>query len=171
MRAYATVLHAEDDPNDVFFMQQAFREAGLLHPLVHVSSGLGVIDYLEGNAPYGDRARFPFPGLVLLDLKMPGMNGFQLLEWRQQRPGLAGLPVVVLSASDDAGDRLRARELGASEYRLKPLAFGNLVGLVRELRVRWLAFQQAPLVAENPAWAFGAAPGPVPNPRPGSTAP
>lgn len=150
MKEYITVLHAEDDSNDAFFMQRAFSVAECPNPLFHVPNGRRVVDYLEGNPPYADRARHPFPGLLLLDLKMPEMNGFQVLEWRQERPGLADLPVVVLSASDDAGDRIRAHELGANEYQLKPLYFRDLVGLVRELHERWLVSERATSFTKGP---------------------
>ncbi|HEX2973708.1 MAG TPA: response regulator [Tepidisphaeraceae bacterium] len=150
MKPDAAVLHAEDDRNDAFFMQLAFGEAGLANRLFQVPNGWGVIDYLEGNPPYADRARYPFPSLLLLDLKMPGMDGFKVLEWRREHPAFAGLPTVVLSASDDAGDREQAQALGASEYRLKPLAFSELVELVRELHERWLVPEHASVEGRNP---------------------
>ena len=84
----ATILLAEDDQNDVFFMQRAFSQARLLNPLKVVRDGEETIQYLQGEGVYADRVQYPFPVLLLLDLRMPRRNGFDVLEWLRQQPGL-----------------------------------------------------------------------------------
>src|SRR5512137_241283 len=90
------ILLAEDDENDIFLMGRAFDRAGIPNPLFVVHNGQEAIDYLAGNGAYGRRDRFPLPGLILLDLKMPWMDGFDVLKWLRARPQFDELPVVVL---------------------------------------------------------------------------
>ncbi len=138
MTKFAPILLAEDDDNDVFFVRRALQQAGLANPLIVARDGKEAVDYLEGAGPYNDRARHPLPGLLLLDLKMPLLNGFDVLTWLQTRPELGYLPVVVLSSSDHDLDMQKARQLGADDYRVKPSDFQNLVQIVQELHSRWL---------------------------------
>src|SRR5262245_46306282 len=99
LAANQAILLVEDDENDVFLLQHAFAAAGVTHPIAVVSDGRQAIAYLAGADRYGDRGRFPFPGLVLLDLKLPGIAGLEVLRWVQQQPSLCLLPVIVLSSS------------------------------------------------------------------------
>ena len=138
MASQTTILIAEDDENDVFILRRAFQKAGLPCNLPHVADGEAAIAYLKGHAPYTDRAQYPFPSLMLLDLKMPKVNGFDVLAWLQTQPELHRLPVVVLSASELEADKLQVRQLGGQDYRTKPYEFDALVELVRELGARWL---------------------------------
>jgi DNA-binding response OmpR family regulator len=94
---------------------------------------------LLGEANYADRARFPVPALVLLDLKMPKVDGFDVLAWLRTRPELESLPVVVLSSSSREDDIQRARTLGAADYRVKPADFDELMILAQEVANRWLS--------------------------------
>src|SRR6266446_3785564 len=96
----ATVLLAEDDPDDVLLAQIAFEKARLANPLQVVRDGEEAIAYLQGEGRYGDRHCFPLPMLLLLDLKMPRVNGFQVLEWLREHPRLYRLPVAVMTSSD-----------------------------------------------------------------------
>ena len=134
----STILVADDDPNDVFFLRRAFQKAGLPHHLVEVSDGQSAVDYLSGNAPFGNRAQHPLPDLLLLDLKMPRMTGFEVLAWLQTQPQLDQMPVVVLSGSNQPRDIEQVRSLGASDYKVKPVEFDELLNLVRHLDERWL---------------------------------
>src|SRR5579872_4410993 len=106
------VLLAEDDPNDVFFLRRAFQKAGIKCQILDVSNGQEAIFYLQGKAPYNNRRDHPFPHLVLLDLKMPLMSGFDVLGWLQAHHELVDLPALVLSSSGHEDDRVRARQLG-----------------------------------------------------------
>ena len=113
MSGHTTILVADDDQNDVFFLRRAFQKSGVSHAVMHVSDGQQAIDYLLGEADYRDRIRYPVPVLVLLDLKMPKVDGFDVLAWLKTRPELVGLPVVVLSSSSHSGSSWQAPACGA----------------------------------------------------------
>jgi len=134
------VLVVDDDPNDVFFMHLGFKAAGLPQALHIAVDGQQAIDYLAGNGLFADRAQHPLPALVLLDLHLPGLSGFEVLRWLRQQPQFQSLPVVILTASDREADKAQAQQLGANEYIVKPI---NLVAVLPELlRVmagRWLS--------------------------------
>ncbi len=114
------VLYVEDDLTDVFLLQRAWQQAGLPNPLHVVKDGQEAMDYLSGTGDYADRAAHPFPALVLLDLNLPKINGFELLKWIRESPLIRALKVVVLSSSDDPLDIRRAEELEVSGYWVKP---------------------------------------------------
>jgi CheY-like chemotaxis protein len=134
-----TVLLAEDDPNDVLLTQIAFEKARLANPLQVVRDGEEAIAYLKGARPFADRARFPLPILMLLDLKMPKLNGFQVLQWLRRQPGVLGrLPVAIMTSSDHDPDAARAFQLGADSYLQKPPDAEALLALVKRLHAYWL---------------------------------
>jgi CheY-like chemotaxis protein len=133
----APVLLAEDDENNILLLEWAFEKVQLPAPLKVVRNGQQAIDYLNGDGPYADRARFPFPALLLLDLQMPVRDGFEVLNWRAGQPQLRSLPVIVLSSSVSASDIKNALALGATAYRVKPLGLASLVSIGHELRT-WL---------------------------------
>ena len=119
-------------------MRLAIQKAALPNPLFVARDGQEVLDYLAGEGPYSDRTRYPFPSLLLLDIKMPRLNGFDVLSWLQERPEFNQLPIVVLTTSNLDEDIKRAKELGADEYRVKPSGMKDLVELLRELQASWL---------------------------------
>jgi len=135
----ATVLLAEDDLNDAFLVRRAFKKADLPHRLVHLLDGQQAIEYLSGAALDGTAITPGRPDLLLLDLKMPKVGGFEVLAWLQQRPELKSMPVVVLSSSDHESDVRQARALGAADYFRKPGDPSELIGIVRTLHERWLS--------------------------------
>jgi CheY-like chemotaxis protein len=106
----AKILVADDSADDAFFLSHAFRQAGLYHSLTFVPDGEQAIEQLQNQ---------PRPDLLLLDLKMPVVSGFDVLEWLQSKPEFQALTVVVYSSSSLPQDRARARELGAKEYFVK----------------------------------------------------
>jgi CheY-like chemotaxis protein len=133
------VLLAEDEEDDVFLMRRAFSVAELSNPLVTVSDGQEAIWYLAGEGNYADRTQHPEPCLMLLDLKMPKVNGFEVLEWLQRQPRLRdNLPVIVLSSSEQEVDVRRAFELGAHDYFVKAPSFERLLELVEKIKEGWL---------------------------------
>jgi len=138
------VLIAEDDPSDVFLLQRAFNAAGVPASLHFVRDGQEAIDYLGGEANYADRTAYPLPDLMLLDLKMPRLNGFDVLQWLRQQPGLKRLLVTILTSSDQARDIDRAYDLGANSYLLKPHGSGELAELVQRVERYWLDLNQRP---------------------------
>ena len=98
-----TVLLVEDEPNDVFFIQQAMKKAGVVNPIRVASDGQQAIDYFEGAGKFANREEFPLPCLVLLDLKLPYVMGLDVLKWIRQQPGLP-VVVVILSSSKEEED-------------------------------------------------------------------
>ncbi len=131
------VLYAEDTPDDVFFMQYAFEEAGFPNPLVSVKNGQEAMDYLAGRGHFADRDAYPFPCLLLLDLKMPLKDGFDVLRWVRGRPELKALRVVVVSASDQDCDLQLAQSLDIIDYVVKPTSPSRLVKLLKQRRALW----------------------------------
>src|SRR5215213_787293 len=93
------ILVADDDEQDIFLLRRAFSKAGLSNLILDVHDGEEAIKYLVGNNDFADRTRYPMPALLLLDVKMPKANGFDVLKWLQTRPELADMPVVMLSSS------------------------------------------------------------------------
>lgn len=138
MSDLAVVLLAEDEQTDAYFVEWAFKKSGIPHRLSHVLDGQEAIDYLDGQGRYADRQQHPLPRLVLLDLKMPRLDGFAVLSWIRERPAWGWLPVVVLSSSQFPADIERARELGAADYAVKPANPQNLIELIRSFDARWL---------------------------------
>jgi CheY-like chemotaxis protein len=134
----ATLL-VEDNEDDILLIRRQFRLAGLSNPLHVVSSGPQAIAYLTGSGVYCDRAQYPFPSLVLLDINMPGSDGFAVLKWIRRQLEFARLRVVVLSASDEMRDVNLAHHLGADLFLVKPLESRSLV----ELREAVLLKQQS----------------------------
>lgn len=138
------VLVAEDDPSDAFLLQRAFSAAQIPVTLHFVRDGQEAIDYLQGEAGFADRANHPLPDLMLLDLKMPKLNGFDVLSWVRAKPGLRRLLVTVLTSSDQPVDINRAYDLGANSYLLKPHGSTDLIELVKRLQRYWLEANQCP---------------------------
>src|SRR5204862_7591360 len=99
---------------------RGLQKAGVQLPLHVVTDGREATEYLAGTKKFADRAQFPLPSLMLLDLKMPFANGFEVLTWIQSQPALKELPIVVLTSSAEERDRKRAAELGAKGYFVKP---------------------------------------------------
>jgi CheY-like chemotaxis protein len=116
----ATILLVEDEQNDVFFVQRCFEKARLLNPLQVVHDGDQAMEYLKGEGDFADRKKHPLPCMVLLDLRMPRTNGFELLEWLQTQPSLKKLKAVVMTSSSESPDIDQALQLGAASWILKP---------------------------------------------------
>ncbi len=129
--AARTVLSVDDRIDDSMLLKLACGSAQVSFGFQSVQSGESAIAYLEGAHGFADRERFPAPDLVLLDLKMPGRSGFEVLEWIRRQTHLRDLPVIVLSSSDQQEDRARARQLGANDYWVKPVNYDQLQNLMR----------------------------------------
>jgi CheY-like chemotaxis protein len=125
------ILLAEDDPNDVLLIQRAFQKAGRQHLLKVVRDGNEAMAYFRGEDGFADRERFPKPFLLLLDLKMPGSDGFEVLRWLRSEPETRHLLVVVLTSSNLQADVDRAYDLGANSYLVKPASFDEMVNLIQ----------------------------------------
>jgi len=138
MKNAVPILLAEDDRNDILLMRRAFAEAKVPNPLIVVETGQEAIDYLAGNGIYGRREKYPMPALMLLDLKMPWMDGFDVLNWLRNQSQFAQLPVVVLTSSKLELDWDRSRQLAVYDYRVKPQSFKELLQLLEDVRSCWL---------------------------------
>lgn len=149
MSDHAVFLLVEDTPDDVMLIRRAFAKSRVLNPM-HVSrSAEEAIAYLSGEGRFRNRAEFPLPALVLLDLKLPGMDGFELLKWIRQQPGLNLLRVVVLTSSDSMRDVNQAYQLGANSFLVKPVDFERFVEISQALSGYWLWLDRSP-DAERP---------------------
>jgi CheY-like chemotaxis protein len=144
----ATVLLAEDDPDDILLTQIAFEKARLANPLQVVRDGEEAIEYLKGDGQYANRLLFPVPILLLLDLKMPRANGFQVLEWLRKQSEFSRLPVAIMTSSDHDPHITRAYQLGADSYLRKPPDAAALLALVQRLHAYWLIVNEPLSVAE-----------------------
>jgi len=138
------ILYAEDDKDDVYFMERAFKEAGLANELIVVPGGQHVKDYLTGKGKFTDREQYRMPGLVLLDLKMPGISGLELLKWIRAQPAVSTIPVVMFSSSNQESDIHSAYAQGANAYLLKPARADKLSDILRRLKDFWLECNQPP---------------------------
>ena len=144
MHDKALFLLVEDDEEQVALVRRAFRKANIVNPLQVVRSGQEAMVYLEGAGPYANREEFPLPNLILLDLHLPGISGFDLLRWIRGRPTLSTLRVVILTASNQAHDVNLAYELGANSFLVKPVNFDNFVGLAKAVQGYWIWLDSEP---------------------------
>lgn len=149
MNTETCILHVEDDPNDVYLQQYAFERAGVSLPIQVVASGQHAMDYLSGTAPYTDRTKYPLPCLMLLDLKLPGVCGLDVLQWIRAQRGFRALVVIVLTSSKEPGDVQRAYELGANSFLVKPLELTARVEMTRALKSWWLERNHFPALGED----------------------
>lgn len=144
MLSARNILMVEDDSNDVVLIQRAFAKAGLKNNLKVVREGGQAIDYLSGKGVYSNREKFPLPFMLLLDLKMPGMDGFEVLQWIRNEPEFKRLLVVVLTSSILQSDVDRAYELGANSYLVKPVEFTEMVNLIQRFEIYWTEINRTP---------------------------
>jgi CheY-like chemotaxis protein len=138
-----TILQVEDDPNDVFLFQHAMKKVEGPHPIQVACDGQEAIDYLQGAGKFADRERFPFPSLVLLDLKLPHIMGLDVLRWIREQ-SWESLPVVMLTASAEEADIAAAYGLGANGFLTKPSQAGKLEDIVRSIKHFWLTHNTLP---------------------------
>ncbi|MDB6095524.1 MAG: response regulator receiver protein [Verrucomicrobia bacterium] len=128
----------DDDPNDLVFIEKAFRDIGVTDPIHAINGGREAIAYMMGEGKYGDRARYAYPTFVTTDLKMPGTDGFAVLEHLRSNPQWAVIPTVVLSGSADLDDIKKAYMLGASSYHVKPHSMEDLRQQLKVLHDYWM---------------------------------
>jgi len=140
MPARKTILVADDDADDTFLLQRAFSKAGVNASLQFARDGHEAIRYLQSS----DQQQNPTPDLLLLDLKMPRVDGFGVLQWVRSQPGLKRLLITVLTSSDCPLDVNHAYDLGANSYLVKPFSNEHLVKLVEHLETYWLGINFAP---------------------------
>jgi CheY-like chemotaxis protein len=132
------ILVADDDLNDIALLKRAFIKAGISVPLYSVRDGQEAIDYLLGENGFSDRHAHPFPSLLLLDIKMPRLNGFDVLSWLKSQPNLKRLPVLIFSSSSLRRDVNHSADLGANAFLQKPDSLEQLLHLVTSIKNFWL---------------------------------
>ena len=131
------VLYAEDDPDDRLLAEMAHRESGALNPLVFVADGEEALEYLRHSGRHADRTGAAQPGIILLDLNMPGIDGRETLRIIRADPLLRRIPVVILTTSAAEADIAASYDAGANSYIVKPSAFASLVNLFDRLCGYW----------------------------------
>ncbi|HEY9851937.1 MAG TPA: response regulator [Leptolyngbyaceae cyanobacterium] len=129
-----TVLVVEDEASDRFPLERAFKQLGGDFHLQVLETGQDAVHYLEGKEPFCDRDRYPLPVLMVLDLRLPGMSGLDLLKWIRQQPQFKELPIVALTAYGNR-DLPRAYELGIDFYLLKPAQASSLAEILEGLNL------------------------------------
>jgi PAS domain S-box-containing protein len=134
-----TILYVEDEEADALFMSTAFSDKGLASAFRLVSDGRAAIEYLSGAGKYADRNEYPLPAVVLLDLNLPQVPGFDVLKWMRNHPDFSATPVVVFSSSEREEDKVKATELGANDFVAKPSSGMRFGEVVEQLRQKWLA--------------------------------
>ena len=136
--ALGPILVVEDDPDHALLIQLVFESRARGTAMRMVSTGQGALDYLEGIPPYDDRAENPLPEAIILDLGLPDMHGFAILDWLSVSKEYSDIPVIVFTSSTDPEDARMAYSLGARAYTSKPTDFGELVDIVRDVLGKWL---------------------------------
>jgi CheY-like chemotaxis protein len=143
-RDQMTVLLVEDQATDVLLVKRAFSRANSSTVVQTVSDGDAAVAYLLGEGEFGDRARFPFPHLLLLDLKLPRRSGLEVLEWVRKHGHFHRLPTIMLTSSSEMSDVNQAYDLGVNSYLSKPTAFEDLIRLVQTIDDYWVKWNQRP---------------------------
>lgn len=140
---FKRVLLVEDSPNDAELTMEAFEQTGLANEVVWVRDGRAALDYLLQEGPFANRPP-GLPAVVLLDLKMPKVDGLQVLEQVKNNPNLKAIPVVMLTSSREEADLARSYGLGVNAYVVKPVGFPDFVKALKELGLFWAVVNEPP---------------------------
>jgi CheY-like chemotaxis protein len=133
----AQILLVDDNHMDVVLTLDAFKEAKLKNTVNVARDGREALDYLFGQHKYADRLTYPMPNLILLDLKMPGIDGFEVLRQIKTTDILKRIPVIILTSSREEGDRALSYDIGANSYLLKPVSFDGFTEVVKRIDDYW----------------------------------
>ncbi|MDB6022174.1 MAG: putative response regulator, CheY [Pedosphaera sp.] len=131
------ILLAEDVEDDASVIKRALKLAGVMNPIIVVPDGVEAILYLQGEGSYADRTRFPLPGVLLLDLKMPKRGGLEVLEWCRAQPHLQDMLIVILSGLHEVGLVQRAYSMGANSFLIKPCNLEDVANLTKTFPGYW----------------------------------
>jgi CheY-like chemotaxis protein len=132
-----TILLVEDEENDAELVKLAFKKNKILNPVQWVKDGLEAVAYLNGRGAYAERSLYPFPEILLLDLKMPRMTGLELLAWTRANPDFKVIPTIVMTSSQHDIDIEKAYGLGANTYMIKPSSFDELAKMLKVIHEYW----------------------------------
>jgi CheY-like chemotaxis protein len=139
-----TILVVEDAADHYLLLKLAAQRAGLVGHFHHAEEGGEAVRYLSGSGTFADRTAHPLPALILADLKMPGMNGLDLLRWTRSQDLIKRIPFIMLSSSNHASDVNEAYDSGVTSYLAKPVGLDDLVAMLALLNDYWLGVNQAP---------------------------
>ena len=131
------VLMAEDDEHDILAVRRAWEKRNINNPLYIVNDGEECLDYLHQRGKYSEQGTAPRPGIVLLDIKMPKMDGLAVLRYIRESDEFQRLPVIILTTSKDEQDRLKSYDLLANAYIIKPIGFDNFSEAVNTINLFW----------------------------------
>ncbi|MBW1784688.1 MAG: response regulator [Deltaproteobacteria bacterium] len=140
----AMILLVEDDRMDIELTLDAFREARLENDIHVVQTGEEALDYLFGRGVYTDRKRHPLPDLILLDLKLPGISGHDVLKTIKETPLLKRVPVIILTSSREESDRAAGYDHCVNSYLVKPISFSGFLSVVKTICNYWLTLNVSP---------------------------
>jgi CheY-like chemotaxis protein len=146
-----TLLVVEDNEDDIFFIERIFRQIGARCELRFARDGIEAVDYLSGKGKFSDRSKSPMPTMVLMDLKMPRMNGFEVLEWMHSQPEIKLIPTIVVTSSTLQEDVTRAYRLGANAVMNKPVDKDSLMQMLKAFHIYWTDYVEMPEVKTVPA--------------------
>lgn len=132
-----TILLVEDDENDAMLVRMAFKKNNILNPVQWVKDGMEAVAYLNGEGEYADRKQYPFPEVLIVDLKMPRMSGLELLTWIRDHPEFRVIPTIIMTASRLDADIEKAYSLGANTYMVKPPSLDQLAKMVKVTHEYW----------------------------------
>ena len=138
------ILLVEDDPADVTLIQRALRKGGIINFIQVVRDGQQALDYLFAQGEYADRVKYPLPGLVLLDLKLPKVSGLEVLGRIKSAEMLKRIPVIALTSSTESKDINRAYDLGVNSYLVKPVEFAAFCEVAGKIKLYWLLLNESP---------------------------
>jgi len=144
MKECPVILVAEDDEDYVLLIKQVFQKAHIPNPIHVVWNGEEAILYLKGEGKYSNRDEYPLPDIFLLDLKMPRVNGFEVLKWVRAQPTLSALRILVLTSSDEIRDVNQAYQMGANSFLVKPMDFEDFTHLSRLVADFWFKASRTP---------------------------
>ncbi|HKW16327.1 MAG TPA: response regulator [Terriglobales bacterium] len=142
--ALRTILLVEDEVSDANLITRAFEKAKVMNPVVHLSDGDKALRYLAGKAEYADRLKYPLPAVILLDLKLPGATGMQILQWMRAQGEIRRIPVVVLTADENPKTVDAAYDLGANSYLVKPANAAEVARMVQTIQQYWIKMNEPP---------------------------
>jgi two-component system response regulator len=139
-----SILLVEDSEDDFEATSRAFKKVNLRNPVVWCQSGQGALDYLKREGTYLESAAVTVPGLILLDLNMPGLDGRKTLQAIKLDETLKHIPVIILTTSSDERDVQACYQLGANTYVQKPVSFEGLIEAIQRLKSYWFEFALLP---------------------------
>jgi CheY-like chemotaxis protein len=144
------ILIVEDNPNDALLTIRSLKQSNLANNIVHVTDGQTALDYLHAEGVYSARNALKLPKVVLLDLKIPKLDGLQVLSRIRGDERTKLLPVVILTSSQEESDLIESYKLGANSYIVKPVEFENFSKSIREVGLYWLLLNKPPLKGTKP---------------------